>query len=150
MRESDSVTYGINYKSTLNQLDNFSVGNRQLPQDIMHILWEGVLPYTIKAMLQSFVYEKHFFTIEILNQKISSFRYSRSESKNKPSQISSSVLTDDGTISQSGMLLCDKNVMIIYACMYVASQMWNLSIYLPLLYFVVRNITNLHLSHFLH
>jgi len=52
-------------------------------------------------------------TFEILNQKISSFRYSRSESKSKPSQISLSVLNDDGTISQSGMLLCDKNVMII-------------------------------------
>jgi len=117
--ESDSVIYGINYKSTLNQLDNFNVGNGQLPQDVMHILLEGVLPYTIKAMLQSFVCEKRFFTIEILNQKISSFRYSRSESKNKPSQISSSVLTDDGTISQSGMLLCDKNLMIIiHPCIY--------------------------------
>jgi len=60
LRESDSVTYGINYPSALNQLDDFSVGNGQLPQDVMHILLEGVLPYTIKAMLQSFVCEKHF------------------------------------------------------------------------------------------
>lgn len=104
LRESDSVTYEINYKSTLNKLDYFYAGNGQLPQDVMHILLEGVLPYTIKAILQSFVCEKCFFTIEILNQRILSFRYSRSESKNKPSQISSSVSTDDGTISQSGML----------------------------------------------
>ena len=61
LREADSVTYGINYESTLNQLDDFSVGSGQLPQDVMHILLEGVLPYTIKTMLQNFVCEEHFF-----------------------------------------------------------------------------------------
>ena len=50
LQETDSVTYGVNYERVLNQLDDFSVGNTQLPQDVMHILLEGVLPYTIKAM----------------------------------------------------------------------------------------------------
>ena len=104
LRETDSVTYGINYESVLNQLDDFDVGNGQLPQDVMHILLEGVLPYTIKVMLQSFVCKNHFFTIEYVNQKISSFKFSRSESKSKPSQISSNVLNDDGKINQSGMV----------------------------------------------
>ena len=65
LREVDSVTYGVNYESVLNQLDDFDVGNGQLPQDVMHILLEGVLPYTIKAMLQSFVLENHFSTLNI-------------------------------------------------------------------------------------
>jgi len=102
--ESDSVTYGVNSKSVLNELDDFSVGNGQLPQDVMHILLEGVIPYTVKAMLQSFVYKENFFSINYVNRKISSFKFSRSESKNKPSQISSNVLSDDGKISQSGMV----------------------------------------------
>ena len=102
--EVDSVTYGVNNESVLNRLDDFDVGGDQLPQDIMHILLEGVLPYTIKAMLQSFVLENHFFNIEYLNQKLSSFKFSWSESKNKPSQISPSVLIDDGKINQSGMV----------------------------------------------
>ena len=104
LREVDSVIYGVNNESVLNQLDDFDVGGGQLPQDIMHILLEGVLPYTIKAMLQSFVLENHFFSIKYLNQKLSSFKFSRSESKNKPSRISPSVLIDDGKINQSGMV----------------------------------------------
>jgi len=104
LREADSITYGINYESVLNQLDDFDVGNGQLPQDVMHILLEGVLPYTIKAMLQSFVCKNHFFTIEYVNQRISSFKFSQSESKSKPSQIFSNVLNDDGKINQSGMV----------------------------------------------
>ena len=32
LREADSITYGINYESVLNQLDDFDVGNGQLPQ----------------------------------------------------------------------------------------------------------------------
>jgi len=100
--EANSVTYGVNYKSPLNKLDDFDVCDGQLPQDMMHILLEGVILYTIKAMLQSFIYEKHFFTIDYVNQKLSSFKFSRSESRNKPSKISINILNNEGNIHQSG------------------------------------------------
>ena len=116
LREVDSVTYGVNNESVLNQLDDFDVGGGQLPQDIMHILLEGVLPYTIKAMLQSFVLENHFFNIKYLNQKLSSFKFSRSESKNKPSRISPSVLIDDGKTNLRYGL--DGNYVIIIFVLY--------------------------------
>ena len=102
LHEADSVTYGVNYKSPLNKLDDFDVCDGQLPQDMMHILLEGVIPYTIKAMLQSFICEKHFFTIDYVNQKLSSFKFSRSESRNKPSKISTNILNNEGNIHQSG------------------------------------------------
>lgn len=104
LAETDSVTYGINYKSALNKLDDFHVCDCQLPQDLMHILLEGVIPYTIKAMLQSFVHDKHFFTIDYVNQKLLSLKFSRSESRSKPSQISPNILHDDGNINQSDIL----------------------------------------------
>jgi len=102
LAEADSITYGINYKSALNKLEDFHVCNNQLPQDMMHILLEGVLPYSVKTMLQNFVSVKHYFTIDSINQRIVSFKFSRSECKSKPSQISSNILHDDGNIHQSG------------------------------------------------
>ena len=102
LAETDSVTYGVNYKSVLNNLEDFHVCDGQVPQDMMHVLLEGVIPYTIKAMLQSFVSEKHFCTIDYINRKLSSFKFSRSESRNKPSQLSTHILHDDGNIHQSG------------------------------------------------
>lgn len=39
----DSVTYGINYRSPLNSIHNFHVASSQLPQDVMHVLFEGIL-----------------------------------------------------------------------------------------------------------
>ena len=51
LAETDSVTYGINFSSTLNSLAYFHVANNQLPQDVMNILLEGVLPYTMKLTL---------------------------------------------------------------------------------------------------
>uniref|UniRef100_A0A1X7UU26 Uncharacterized protein n=1 Tax=Amphimedon queenslandica TaxID=400682 RepID=A0A1X7UU26_AMPQE len=39
----DSVTYGLNCQSHLNDIDNFHVANMQLPQDIMHVLFEEVI-----------------------------------------------------------------------------------------------------------
>ena len=102
LAEIDSVTYGVNYRSALNNLKDFHVCDGQLPQDMMHVLLEGVVPYTMKATLQNFISEKRFFSIDYVNRKLLSFKFSRSESRNKPSQLSSNILHDDGKISQSG------------------------------------------------
>ena len=74
-----------------------------MPQDVMHILLEGVLPYTIKAMLKSYVYAKQYVTIYDINDRMLHFKYSRAEAKNKPSQISSNSLNEDGRLSQTGI-----------------------------------------------
>ena len=37
--------------SPLNQIDNFHVTNSQLPQDVMHMLLEGMLPLETKLMI---------------------------------------------------------------------------------------------------
>ena len=68
LREADSVTYGVNYESALNTLEHFHVANNQLPQDVMHILLEGVIPYTIKCTLRRFICENNYFTIDFLNE----------------------------------------------------------------------------------
>ena len=79
----DSVTYGINYKSPLNDIDNFHVANMQLPQDVMHVLFEGVLPFETKLMISAFIQEK-FFNLETLNDRCQHFMYGRAESRNRP------------------------------------------------------------------
>lgn len=80
----DSITYGINKASPLNKFENFHVANGQLPQDIMHVIYEGVLPLNIQLMLNKFIREDHFFTLDTLNSRIKSFPYGRYEAKNKP------------------------------------------------------------------
>ena len=55
LKEHHSTTYGINNKSVLNELEGFHVANSQLPQDMMHVLLEGVLPYELKLMLSEFI-----------------------------------------------------------------------------------------------
>lgn len=102
LAEVDSITYGINYESALNRLMDFHVCDSQLPQDIMHILLEGVVPYTIKAMLQSYVNVKKYVTLYDVNQRIVHFKYSRAESKSKPTQILSNSLRVEGSLRQSG------------------------------------------------
>lgn len=92
------MTYGINYCSVLNKLDDFHVYNNQLPQDIMHVIIEGAIPYTLKAMLQSFISTKKYFTISTINEKIMCFKFSRAESKSKPCTLSSNILNGEGSI----------------------------------------------------
>ena len=86
----------------MNKLEDFHVCNHQLPQDIMHVIIEGAIPYTLEAMLQSFIYTKHYFTIDTLNERILCFNFSRSESRSKPCVILPNSLKDEGHINQSG------------------------------------------------
>ena len=51
MAKENSITYGITCNSPLNQIDNFHVTNSQLPQDVMHVLLEGMLPLETKLMI---------------------------------------------------------------------------------------------------
>lgn len=80
----NSTTYGLNYSSPLNEVHYFHVANGQLPQDIMHTLFEGVLPKEIQLMLQHFVFVDHLFNLDLFNARLSHFVYGRSDLKNKP------------------------------------------------------------------
>ena len=75
LAKADSVTHGLNYFSALNKLEDFHVCDHQLPQDIMHVIIEGAVPYTLKAMLQSFISIKRYFTINTINEKDYVFQF---------------------------------------------------------------------------
>ncbi len=79
----DSVTYGINGQSPLNLIPGFHVANSQLPQDVMHVILEGLLPMETILMLASFM-ENGYFTLNMLNNRVSNFAYGRVEGRNKP------------------------------------------------------------------
>ena len=68
-----STTYGINFLSILEEVPGFSVISG-LPHDIMHDLYEGVVPFELKLLLQHCVSRK-YFTIDELNNRLSSFPF---------------------------------------------------------------------------
>ena len=75
---------GVNHDSVLNDIPDFNVANGQMPQDAMHILLEGVLPFELKLMLKVFVSDKHYFELDDLNERLNSFVFGRNESRTKP------------------------------------------------------------------
>lgn len=79
----DSVTYGVNHVSVLNKINHFHVTN-QLPQDIMHVIFEGVLNLETRLVISSFVNKDRYFTLDLLNQRIANFSYGRAEKQAKP------------------------------------------------------------------
>ena len=51
VREQLSTTYGVNRLSVLDYVEHFDVC-QCMPEDIMHILLEGLVPYETKLLLQ--------------------------------------------------------------------------------------------------
>ena len=106
-----STSYGINRLSILEEIPGFSV-TTGLPHDIMHDLFEGVVPYQMRLLICHCVGEM-FFKIEDLNERIAAFDFLA----NKPSEIDISLCRrNDSKIKQSAsqmMSLCREFALII-------------------------------------
>ena len=87
-----SVNYGLDRRSILNQFPGFKI-TEQLPQDLMHILLEGVIPYVVKFLLQYYIAED-LITIHQINARLMEFEYGYSQVKDKPEPINPESLTD--------------------------------------------------------
>ena len=97
---ADSVTYGINYESALNQLSHFHVANSQLPQDIMHVLLEGVVKLELSLLL-NYLVSSRYITENLLNDRIENLNYTIDEKRNKPCSIDMKSLS----FHQSGKIM---------------------------------------------
>ena len=82
-----SVTYGINRPSPLLQIENFDI-TKCLPFDVMHTVYEGVVPYHLNLLLCYLIDSCQYFTLVQLNYTIKTHPYGYSESDTKPSPIS--------------------------------------------------------------
>ena len=85
------TTYGITSRSLLCDLDSFDV-TKQLPQDIMHTLLEGVVQYELRHILAHYISQGHFTLCE-LNTAIASQNYGYSEVADKPGPLRESVFS---------------------------------------------------------
>lgn len=96
-RHDNSVKYGINRTSVLEEAPGFSVVTG-LPHDIMHDLFEGVVHYEFKLFFHYCV-SSNFFSVETFNNRLRGFDFGMED---KPSLIDASSLDHaDRKFSQS-------------------------------------------------
>lgn len=96
----DPSTTGIKTTCLLNDLHNFHVTNNFAP-DIMHDLLEGVCSLEVHLVLETLI-EEGYFTLDLLNSRITGFDYGIPDAKNKPSLISANKLQNpDGPTNQT-------------------------------------------------
>jgi hypothetical protein len=80
--------HGINRECPLNSIANYHVTSN-FALDLMHDLWEGIVPYLFHNLLSRFIFEKELFDLEFLNNRILAFDYGKIEIKNRPCPIRS-------------------------------------------------------------
>ena len=102
VRERLSTTYGVNRRSVLDDVRYFDVC-KCFPEDVMHILLEGVVPYETKFLLKLLIDSEKCLTLKELNSRMESFDYGYMNTKNKPSPIGrESINLADTKLKQSG------------------------------------------------
>ena len=68
-----STNFGINRRSILEDVPGFSVV-AGIPHDIMHDLFEGVMPFELKLLLIHCV-QKKYFSVDLLNERLERFDF---------------------------------------------------------------------------
>lgn len=77
--------FGIKQHSMLNELNFFhTIDNRS--QDIMHDMYEGVMPFVLRAFFQHLI-SHGIITMNEIEEKITSFEFGILEQKNTPSKF---------------------------------------------------------------
>lgn len=84
----------------MNEIGNFHVINH-LPQDIMHVIFEGVLPHEVQLMLYEYIVVTKLFTLEKLNERIACFCYSTEEACDTPTPITYRAVTRESSFKQT-------------------------------------------------
>lgn len=81
-----STTYGVNGRSLLMKFKGFDV-TKCLPFDVMHTIFEGVANFHLTHLLPHLIDNKHYFTLDQINNIIQAHDYGYSERDTKPSPI---------------------------------------------------------------
>ena len=87
------TAYGITKRSVLCQLPTFDV-TKQLPQDIMHTLLEGVVQYEVRLVILHYI-QSGVTTLCQINGAITSIEYGYSEVSDKPGLLKDTVFNGD-------------------------------------------------------
>ena len=105
LRNQLKMTYGINRKSKVIDFPGFNVIN-QTPQDMMHIILEGIAPLEIKLVLKHLILTGQL-DLNRLNSAIKGFPYSPPDVGGKPTPIAHSTLasTDNNLKQSSGQMI---------------------------------------------
>ena len=120
-----SKVYGINRSSVLLELPDFDI-TQQLPQDIMHVLLEGIFPLHVEQLFDYIINVASLLSLDQINSRLLAFPYAYFNEK--PSPITQMCLQG----AQSGKTLFDIvscNANIFY---YIATQMWEIVNVLPI------------------
>ena len=107
-----STEYGINRRSVLDDLRYFKVASGSLLQDIMHDVLEGTLQYEAKLMLNEFLLNDRYFSVDQLNAQIESVELGYTEASNRPCPITMTTISsaNDHLLKQSGKFCLLSNI----------------------------------------
>lgn len=99
--EETSVDLGINYRSSLFELEHFDVD--VLVPDVMHDLLEGVLQYEACLILKHVIKEKSFLSYSAFAEALDGLELGYMEADNRPTSIPATTLnSDDRSLGQKG------------------------------------------------
>lgn len=130
-------TFGIKEYCLWNDLPYFH-NTENIHFDVMHDIYEGICRYDFGKILKNFIYEKKYFTLETLNNRIRLFDYTEADVGNKFPPITLSQVEKEMVIMSSSEMHAFATYfgMLVYDLIDPSDEVWEL-------YLLLFNIINL-------
>ncbi|PIK52380.1 hypothetical protein BSL78_10692 [Apostichopus japonicus] len=126
--ENNLSTTGLSRSSVLNELPYYHV-LENASVDVMHDIFEGIAPLEVKLILKQLI-DNGSFTLEEINERISSFSYGFTDKRNQPTLIHQNSLRNpsgsSGQTASQMMCLVFTLPLIIGDKVMVDSDVWEL------------------------
>lgn len=104
MRDRLSMAYGINQRSGARDFPYFNITN-MVPEDIMHVLFEGVVIYKTRIVLRS-LFANGVFSLKQLNRVLEDFPYGYKHRECRQNIMPQKIFEDDTmTLKQSSSIM---------------------------------------------
>ncbi|CAG9773464.1 unnamed protein product [Ceutorhynchus assimilis] len=129
--------FGVKEACVWNELPYFH-NTENIHFDIMHDIYEGICRYDFGKILKYFIYEKKYFSLETLNNRIKQFDYTEADIGNKFPPITLNQVEKEMIIMSSSEMHAFVTYfgMLVYDLIEPSDQVWEL-------YLLLFNITNL-------
>lgn len=140
LRASSVQKTGIKSSCLLNSLKYFHIAEN-VTVDVMHDLLEGIVPFELKLIISSFIFDKKYFTLGIFNSRLASYDYGYTDRSNKPTALSEAELRDEHETSlnqKASQLMCLVKILpfLVGADIPEDDDLWHL-------YLLIRDIIDL-------
>lgn len=135
--KNDMSRTGIKFKSIFNEIESFHV-TQGTCVDAMHD-WDGIVKYDLSEILYNYIFEKKYFTVQILNSRLNGFQFDANHMRKKPPCFTEKQIANKNIRMSFSEISCFLEIITLAIGDHVPNHdpLWSIILYLRKIHYII-------------